>query len=189
MKTAPFETTSLYAKGMTIREGKADIVKTAFSVALEELMLKKDLADVTINEVSEHAGMSRTTFYRYFQDKYELSRWRLENMVGDMDQATISPDAVAATLEMMMVEIGEHKSYYKKLFSYVGQNSLEEFFYSVFYEWAKHLSKKTLGQKDKYTLQYNASGMTGVMKRWLNEKNPITVKDISILLLRMVPRE
>lgn len=175
-------------KGMIIRERKADVVKKAFSDALEELMLKKDLVDITINEIIERAGMSRTTFYRYFQDKFELSRWRLENMLGDIDRETIDSDILAMNLKMLVSEIGEHKPYYKKLSSYVGQNSLEDFFYSVLYEWAEHFCAKkgrTLGKKDYYIVQYHASGIIGVMKRWLNENNPIVMEDISDIIVKM----
>lgn len=172
---------------MNVHEEKANIVKKAFSTALEELMTRKDLTGISINEICSQAGMSRTTFYRYFQDKYELSRWRLENVVSEADRTTIDPATVQATIEMMLAEIGARKPYYKKLFSYVGQNSLEEFFFSVFYDWAQRLEGKSLGVKDKFTLQYNASGVTGVMKRWLNENHQMASKDVSMLLLSMAP--
>ncbi len=170
---------------MTIQERKAQIVKREFSDALEALMLTRDFEEISVNEISERAGMSRTTFYRYFQDKYELSRWRLEFMVVETDRNAVDHELVESTMKKMMLEIGAHKPYYRKLFSYAGQNSLEDFFYSVFYDWSRHLSQKAPGQKDNYILQYNASGTTGAMKRWLNDKNPIALEDFSTLLLKM----
>ncbi len=188
MKIALCEMISLDVKSMNIRESKADIVKAAFSAALEDLMLKKDLEEISVNEISDRAGMSRTTFYRYFQDKYELSRWRLENILGDSNRPDVNLDIVSANLEMMVCEIGKHKPYYKKLFSYAGQNSLDEFFYSVLFEWSKHLGRKAVVHRDTYMIQYNASGITGLMKRWLNENNPIAPEDINRLLSGLLPQ-
>lgn len=168
-----------------ISKSKADIVKHAFCESLEELMRERELTEISINEIVENAGMSRTTFYRYFRDKYELSIWRLEHIVTDPEYTYGSTDAVASVLKKLILEIGEHKTYYKKLFAYAGQNSLEEFFFTLLHGWSKKGNDKSLEQKDHYIIQYNASGFTGGMKRWLNDRDPIAPEDFSVIMLEL----
>lgn len=43
--------------------------------ALRELLTEKDIDRVTVAELCEQAGISRTTFYRYFSDKYAITEW------------------------------------------------------------------------------------------------------------------
>ena len=40
--------------------------------AFMELLEKKNFEAITIQDITEHAGMNRATFYSHFQDKYEL---------------------------------------------------------------------------------------------------------------------
>lgn len=40
--------------------------------AMFELLAKSAFDEITVNDICQHAMVSRTTFYSYFQDKYEL---------------------------------------------------------------------------------------------------------------------
>ncbi|MCC8060080.1 MAG: TetR/AcrR family transcriptional regulator [Clostridiales bacterium] len=40
--------------------------------ALEELLLRRDLDDIYVSDIVRASGISRKTFYRNFQDKYDL---------------------------------------------------------------------------------------------------------------------
>lgn len=43
--------------------------------SIVELMANISLKDITISKICEQADISRTTFYRYFEDKYDAVNW------------------------------------------------------------------------------------------------------------------
>ena len=47
-------------------------IKRAMSRGMRTLMSEKKFDDITVAEICEVSAVSRRTFYRYFQDKYEL---------------------------------------------------------------------------------------------------------------------
>lgn len=47
--------------------------KTKVLKAFETLIKRKELKKVTVEEVLELSGVSKTTFYRYFTDKFDLA--------------------------------------------------------------------------------------------------------------------
>lgn len=55
-------------------------VKNMLANSLEELMSVKFIDDLHVNEIVEHVGLSRQTFYRHFIDKYDLLSWTFKKI-------------------------------------------------------------------------------------------------------------
>ena len=51
------------------------------AASLEKLLETKSFEEVTIQDIIDMCGASRTTFYRHFRDKYELMNWVYKNQV------------------------------------------------------------------------------------------------------------
>ena len=49
--------------------------KRALEQSLKNLLLKKPLNKITINDIAEDCGINRMTFYYHFQDIYDLVEW------------------------------------------------------------------------------------------------------------------
>ncbi|WP_312433255.1 TetR/AcrR family transcriptional regulator C-terminal domain-containing protein [Lacrimispora sp.] len=49
--------------------------KERFADSLERLLMKKNLDDIMVSEIVADSSLSRKTFYRHFQDKYDLANW------------------------------------------------------------------------------------------------------------------
>lgn len=56
---------------MIARLGTKDIL----AASLRELAKEKAVDKITIREITDNCGVSATTFYNHFQDKYELLAW------------------------------------------------------------------------------------------------------------------
>ena len=61
---------------------KSDATKVAMSNALKDLLKKKKLSKITINDIASACNISRMTFYYHFQDIYDLTEWTLEEAAG-----------------------------------------------------------------------------------------------------------
>ena len=53
----------------------ANTTKLALEVSLKELLRTKPIDRITINDLTEHCGISRMTFYYHFKDIYDLVEW------------------------------------------------------------------------------------------------------------------
>lgn len=53
----------------------SQITKRALEQSLKNLLLKKPLTKITINDMTEDCGINRMTFYYHFKDIYDLVEW------------------------------------------------------------------------------------------------------------------
>lgn len=53
----------------------SQVTKRALAQSLKNLLLKKPLTKITINDITENCGISRMTFYYHFKDIYDLLEW------------------------------------------------------------------------------------------------------------------
>lgn len=49
--------------------------KEILAESIQELAAKKSVEKITIKEITQNCGMTSTTFYNHFSDKYELLAW------------------------------------------------------------------------------------------------------------------
>ena len=48
-----------------------------------QLVIEKGVAQTTVADILNRSGVSRTTFYRHFQDKYELMSYGIKHFIDD----------------------------------------------------------------------------------------------------------
>lgn len=77
--------------------------KIVVALAAEELCKEKKLRAVTVPEICARAGLSKTSFYRLFQDKYDIALWILSipmlKGVGECGRSLTCEQGVAITLQ------------------------------------------------------------------------------------------
>ena len=53
----------------------SQVTKRALAQSLKNLLLRKPLNKITINDIAEDCGINRMTFYYHFKDIYDLVEW------------------------------------------------------------------------------------------------------------------
>ena len=56
--------------------------KVVLANSLEELLKKRSFDNITVGEIADNCGLSRTTFYRQFKDKYDCMNWIYQNRIA-----------------------------------------------------------------------------------------------------------
>ncbi|MCD8217664.1 MAG: TetR/AcrR family transcriptional regulator [Clostridiales bacterium] len=81
------------------------VIKTyhALTEALKDLLSKKPLNEITVNEICERAVIRRTTFYKHFRDKYGLLLFVAKEIQEEIDKKA---------LEMRNSDDGAHQDFY-----------------------------------------------------------------------------
>ena len=59
----------------------SEITKKALAASLKKLLSKKELAKITISNITDDCGVNRQTFYYHFKDVYDLLEWIYLNEV------------------------------------------------------------------------------------------------------------
>ena len=49
--------------------------KEIFAESLKKLSSEKFFAKITVKDIVNNCGLTKTTFYKYFRDKYDLAAW------------------------------------------------------------------------------------------------------------------
>lgn len=77
--------------------------KIVVALAAEELCKAKRFRSITVPEICEKAGLSKTSFYRLFDDKFDVALWiqsiPLKKGVGECGRTLTCEQGVAVTLQ------------------------------------------------------------------------------------------
>lgn len=107
--------------------GGANNTKTLLAESLQDLMRTHPLEKISVNDIVEHAGVGRNTFYYHFADKYDLVNWCFQK--GIMQFLTESPSLGnwQSIVEQLEQYFREHQIFYTNALSYTGQNNLRDY--------------------------------------------------------------
>ncbi|MBS6472445.1 MAG: TetR family transcriptional regulator C-terminal domain-containing protein [[Eubacterium] siraeum] len=94
----------------------SEVTKKALEQSLKNLLLKKPLTKITINDITEDCGINRMTFYYHFKDIYDLVEWScLEGVIDEQSTGITVRD--------------EDKEFIARIYSYV--------FIGIMLDWIK----------------------------------------------------
>lgn len=147
--------------------------------ALLDLMQTKDFQNITVNDITERACISRSTFYFQFEDKYFF----LERIIDDMLSNLRRETCPAGGTEFCLTQ--ESRRYYERHFSYIFDHScffrvmlgphgtplfrkkLEESAYITYRGIFSHFGDRNMASLD-YFIQYIISAHIGVTVKWIH---------------------
>ncbi len=96
---------------------------TALARALIQLVEERDLSRITVADVAERAGVSRSTFYDHYRDVHELAEAACTAMIDELigslpapgpETADPAPEATQS-LEAFFASLAEHAGLYRTL--------------------------------------------------------------------------
>lgn len=143
--------------------------------AMITLAIQKGFANITINDIVELAMVNRATFYRHYQDKYDLVESYLDELYTDLNAAPAPPPSPAEPnprLVKLFEHIRDHAPFYRAMLGPQG--------YSGFGERIRRLTEATLRARweaaevrtrmpPPLLLNYLSHASYGAMVWWLEE--------------------
>ncbi len=164
--------------------------------ALIELTIEKGFANVTVRDITQRARINRATFYRHYQDKFDLLE-RYYQAVYDLLDApeAASPvigeggfDQAPEGLTKMLEHIRANATFYRVM---LGKNGDPAFAENVRAYTAKRLRRSLPDSllQDRLTadlcLSYMSSAAVGAVQWWLEHDLPYTPKAFAAISYRM----
>jgi len=100
--------------------------RTAIINALIELMETQSLDDIRVEDLLKLSGVSKTTFYRLFRDKYDV----MNSAYLDISAEMVHRDTDMRNQRIWCIKdcnlIRQHARFFQKILSYKGQNSFRD---------------------------------------------------------------
>ena len=158
--------------------------------ALTLLMQQKDFQSITVTDVVREADINRGTFYAHYRDVYDL-REQIENemiqdfrtMIADLrpsETATLQPvlrramDYLEENREIVieLVKVGGGKGFGRKMIHVMEECRLENLPFR--------------STEDIYVARFVATGMVGMLEKWIAEPHPIPKGEMIALMTKML---
>ena len=150
---------------------RSNQTKRLLAQSLMDLMTTTPLEKISVNDIVDHAGVGRNTFYYHFEDKYDLVNWYFQSGVT---QFLVERSAYAswnALLEAVEDYLLENKVFYCNALAYTGQNSLQQYIFdylsSIFMQRAKELRPGIGADENLLAGRFFAGALMGILQPWV----------------------
>lgn len=150
--------------------------KTILYEAFYELAKRKSLEEITVQDILDYSGISRSTFYRHFADKYEIMSWAYTRQSNEMlfQQYDGTQSLVDLQREISLqaaYNYYNHGDYFSNVAKYDGQNSLSKASYRngiLYYEsMLKKGGMEKISDELMFAIKFYAFGATHMLLDWM----------------------
>lgn len=170
----------------------SQITKRALEASLKNMLLKKPLDKITINDIAEDCGISRMTFYYHFKDIYDLVEWSCAEDAAKALAGNKTYDTWQQGLLQIFEAVKENKPFIMNVYRSVSREQVEIYLYKVTYDLLLNVvNEEATGmhvrEEDKaFVANFYKYAFVGLMLDWIRgdmqeDPNEI-VKRLSLLM-------
>ena len=168
-------------------ENKKDLTKELLADCFKELILAVPFDKITIKMITDKAGLIRPTFYKHFQDKYEVLEWIFKTDVTVSVDLMISNHMEVDALMMLCRCLEKDRRFYRRCYAMDGPNSfdsiLTRYIYQTFLSLARRYPLKMKNQIPILTHEmiatYYTYGLVNVIHDWLSLDVECTAEELT----------
>ena len=167
--------------------------------ALITLTVQKGFAAVTVSDLTETAGVNRATFYRHFQDKFDLLDQYAKEVYRLLDasaqplpqSAPASPEEAEeeaeAGLVRMFEHIRSHAPFYRVMLGRKGDPGFAGIMQSFIQMRVSQAVPGALRERPvtQLVLSYVASGSVGVTRWWLEHDMALSSTELAAISIQL----
>lgn len=153
-------------------EKKRNDTKSHLAQALFDLLCKKSFQKISVNDLCDACKIHRSTFYRHFEDKYQLLRFCFDELAKEMDTSMESKPS-----KEFFVAILDHCQKHEKLFYNLFYNGMDDELSEIFYQFSSRYLLDCLNEKASQGVllpgpidalaAFYVGGFTNMIKRWI----------------------
>ena len=147
--------------------------------ALTRLMQQKDFQSITVTDVVREADINRGTFYAHYRDEYDLREKIEAEMIEDFREliADLHPSGTSNLQPVLARAVDYLEENREIVRALVRGTVLEEC----------HLEMRPFRSvEDAYAARFLATGIVGMMEKWITEPQPILKNEIVELINRVL---
>lgn len=159
--------------------------------AFTELLDKMPFEKITVEMILKQSGLSKSTFYRHFHDKYDVLNFNSMALAERLIGQQICRNWKEFLL-LMFQAIAEDSRYYRMAFRSSGQNAHSGFLYAYSFSVVEncyltynHLTE--LSTQERYSISHYCHGCVGILQNWLNEPDVLTPEQMADIFYEAMP--
>lgn len=167
-----------------------NITKQHITDSFNVLSRKYQLDKITVNMIVETAGISKSTFYRHFLDKYDVMNYNYKRALDEI----FARNACKSWNELflnILTFIEKDVDRVKHAFLYLGANSYEQYVFDYSFNRMKEkcIEKRgvELGDDEIYTAKLIIYGCVYAVKDWVFSKKRITKQALALQIDNAIP--
>lgn len=170
----------------------SQITKRALEQSLKNLLLKKSLTKITINDITEDCGINRMTFYYHFKDIYDLVEWSCLEDARRALEDNKTHDTWQQGFLQIFKAVRENKPFIMNVYRCVHREQVEKYLNPLVDNLIRNVIEEesvgiTVRDEDKmFISQIYSYVFIGIMIDWINDdmnEDPQKIVDrLSILI-------
>lgn len=169
-------------------QGKREIDQL-LADSFKELACQYPIEKITIKEITDRAGVIRTTFYNHFQDKYELLEWIINHDLIEPIKPFVRSGLTTQAMTFLFINVEKQKEFYTKVSRLEGQNSfnsisqhcLRSLLEEVCAEHSARKQPKNEWLTPERLAQYYGQSMVFILIEWIQSGMTISAEDLAEL--------
>ena len=173
---------------------KRKTAKDFLADSFRALAEKKPIDKITVREITDDCGYSTATFYRHFQDKYDLIAWDYAQGVASiMNQIGKDGYSWQQTLLDGAYQFQKAKAYLTHLFLHTpGHDSFIRYMAEINHDALKqHILKSTgkaaLDEMTEMYVRIYCLGTVSLTCEWILGKYSVTPEELAQIYVRSLP--
>lgn len=172
------------------------VVKTKHAIhnAFAQLLLEKELNDITITDIAELADINRKTFYNYYSGIHEVVDEIEDDIVDEFSEMlseTDFPDhleVILSLFEKLTAIFNSDLDFYGNLFLTRGNSGLMEKITRLIKKRVQEIAiqkGKDQSPNVEIGIDFAVSGMLSVYRDWFNSNRDYSIEEISSVVGQM----
>lgn len=151
----------------------SQVTKRALEASLKNLLLKKPLSKITINDITEDCGINRMTFYYHFKDIYDLVEWSCAEDAKKALEGKKTYDTWQQGFLQIFEAVQENKPFIINVYRSVSREQVELYLYKLTYDLligvVNECSKELNVREDdkEFIANFYKYAFVGVMLDWV----------------------
>jgi AcrR family transcriptional regulator len=166
----------------------------ALKNAVLELMAEKKFDDITIQDLSDRANVSRGTLYLHYMDKYDLLDKLIESHIDELrERCEAAAEMDFITGSLIWTEYFERNySFFSMMLASKGapyfRNRFLDFLVEEFRNEVDVTKGKNQGLNEDLIVRFVASAYVGVVEWWFMNEKPILHEALAVQLGTLLER-
>lgn len=170
-----------------------DRTREKLARAIKEEMERAPLDKITVTQIVERAGVTRQTFYRNFQDKYDLVNWHFEQLA----QKSFKQMGVSLTLREGLIKkfqfLKGERTFFTQAFRSNDCNSVVAYDYQCILEFYTAILKRKLRVERlpgdiAFLLEMYCGGSIQMTVEWVTTGMERPIPELADLLIEAMPQ-
>ncbi|NCC67222.1 MAG: TetR/AcrR family transcriptional regulator [Clostridia bacterium] len=167
-----------------------DATKDRILQACNKLMREKPFEKITVSLIIKRSGVSKSTFYRYFLDKYDVMNYNYKRNLDSWIVTRKCTDWHELYYCIFSFSIKDKKRE-KNAYAVVGTNSYSKFLHDYSYQIIEQMTITCRGtpltREEEFNLSLFCYGGIAMNVDWLNGKLNYTVDEMTDLIFMSMP--